>query len=94
MLIFKDADPPSQFWAPPNKPNGYPRHPAPIELAKKTGRKMARDLIPAGPFMDLDSSSARDQLAGIRVTEDYQGHLERECEIELAEEGSDDEIWQ
>ena len=76
---FKEKVPSGQVWASPNKPDGYLRKSILLELGKKTGDKLPRDLMDAGMFEDPETSSlVYDVVAGIRVTEHVQAHLDGE----------------
>ena len=87
---FKDKVPPGEVWASPNKPDGYLRKPILLDLAKMTGDRIPRDLIRAGAFEDPDSSSdVYDTVAGVRVAEVVQSHLDGERDYKKGE-GSDE----
>ena len=74
---FKEKVPPGEVWASPNKPDGYLRKSILLELGKKTGDRLPKDLISAGVFEDPDTSSTvHDEVASIRVIEHVQGHLD------------------
>ena len=89
---FREKVPPGEVWASPNKPDGYLRKSILLELGKKTGDKLPRDLINAGVFEDPDTSSVvLDQVAGIRVTEHVQAHLDGERDSKEEEESEDEE---
>ena len=89
---FKEKVPRGEVWASPNKSDGYLRKSILLELGKKTGDKLPRDLINAGVFEDPDTSSVvLDQVAGIRVTEHVQAHLDGERDSKEEEESEDEE---
>ena len=89
---FKDKVPPGQVWASPNKPDGYLRKSILLELGKKTGNKLPRDLMDAGMFEDPETSSlVYDVVAGIRVTEHVQAHLDGERDSKEDEDEDEDE---
>ena len=74
---FKEKVPPGEVWKSPNKPKGYLRNSILLKLGRKTGDRLPKDLVSAGIFEDSDTSSiVHDEVAGIRVTEHVQGHLD------------------
>ena len=74
---FKEKVPPGEVWASPNKPDGYLRKSILLELGKMTGDKLPRDLMEAGAFENSETDNAvYDAIAGIRVTEAVEGHLD------------------
>ncbi|MCJ1455417.1 hypothetical protein MMC28_005772 [Mycoblastus sanguinarius] len=76
---YKEKVPPGEvWWASPNKADGYLRKSILLALGnKKTGDRLPKDLISAGVFEDPDTSSiVHDEVAGIRVAEYVQGHLD------------------
>ncbi|KAF6227153.1 hypothetical protein HO133_008595 [Letharia lupina] len=74
---FQQKLPPGGVWASPNKPDGYLRKSILLEVGKKTGDRLPKDLVSAGIFEDPDTSSVvHDEVAGIRVAELVQGHLD------------------
>ena len=92
---FKEKVPPGEIWASLNKPDGYLRKSILLQLGKKTGDRLPKDLISAGVFEDPDTSSTvHDEVAGIRISEHVQGHLDgvrdteedQECTKEAGEE--------
>ena len=88
---FKEKVPPGQVWASPNKPDGYLRTSILRELGRRTGDTLPEDLINAGVFDDPATSSVvYDEVAGIRVTETVQRHLEGERDP-MKGEDSDEE---
>ena len=87
---FKEKVPPGGVWASPNKPDGYLRKSILLELGKKTGDRLPKDLINAGIFEDPDTSSiVYDEVAGIRVIEHVQGHLDGVRDIKEDEESTE-----
>ena len=82
---FKKKVPPGQVWASPNKPNGYLRNSILRELGKRTGDTLPENLITAGTFDDT-SSVVCDKIAGIRVTETVQRHLDGERDSKEGDE--------
>ncbi|KAL9064014.1 MAG: hypothetical protein Q9161_009147 [Pseudevernia consocians] len=88
---FKEKVPPGHIWASPNKPDGYLRSSILRELGRRTGDTLPEDLITAGAFDDAATSSVvYDTVAGIRVTETVQRHLEGERDP-IEGEDSDEE---
>ena len=76
---FKEKVPPGRVWASPTKPDGYLRTSILRELGRRTGDTLPEDLMTAGGFDDPATSSVvYDEVAGIRVTETVQRHLEGE----------------
>ncbi|MCJ1456924.1 hypothetical protein MMC28_007290 [Mycoblastus sanguinarius] len=74
---FKEKVPPGKVWASPNKPDGYLRKSILLEVRKKTGDRLPKDLISAGVFEDPDTSSiVHDEITGIRIAEYVQGYLD------------------
>ncbi len=74
---FKEKVPPGEVWASPNNPDGYLRKSILLEMGKKTGNRLPRDLVSTGIFEDPDTSSVvLDEVAGIRVTGYVQDHLD------------------
>ena len=87
---FKDKVPPGQVWASPNKPDGCLRKSILLELGKKTGDKLPKDLINIGSFEDpFTSSPLHDEIAGIRVAARVQDHLDGERDAKGDEKDSD-----
>ncbi|KAL8912926.1 MAG: hypothetical protein Q9172_007394 [Xanthocarpia lactea] len=89
---FKEIVPPGTVWASPNKPDGYLRKSILVEIGRRTGDKLPNDLIEAGAFEDLDSSSkVADEVACIRVTEKIEDHLSGDRDPKSEDEDEDDE---
>ena len=87
---FKGNVPPGEVWASPNKPDGYLRKSILLELGKKTGDRLPKDLVSAGIFEDPDTSSiVHDEVAGIKVTELVQGHLDGVRDTKKDEESTE-----
>ena len=96
---FKEKVPAGEVWASPNKPDGYLRKSILIEIGKRLGDKLPKDLISAGTFEDPDTSSiVNDELAQIRVTEHVENHIQaashqkevEDCDEEYDEGGSEE----
>ena len=89
---FKEKVPPGQVWASPNKPDGYLRSSIMRELWKRTGDTLPEDLLTAGTFDDPDTSNVvYDKIAGTRVTETVQRHLDGERDPNEGEEGDEED---
>ena len=87
---FKEKVPPGEVWASPNKPDGYLRKSILLELGKKMGDRLPKDLVSAGVFEDPDTSSiVHDEVAGIKVTELVQGHLDGVRDTKKDEESTE-----
>lgn len=90
---FKSKVPPGSVWASPNKPEGYLRKSILLELGKRTGDQLPRDLMKVGAFEDPStSSSAADSVAAMRIVEKVQDYMggerdQREDEEDESEEG-------
>lgn len=93
---FKEKVPPGEVWASPGKSDGYLRKSILLQLGKKTGDKLPKDLIRSGAFEDPDTSSiVYDEVASIRLIEHVQDHLDgaRDAkEDKEDEEGSGEEF--
>lgn len=84
---FKNKVPPAEVWASPNKPDGYLRKSILLDLGKRTGDRIPQELIDAGTFDDPDTSSpVHDQIAGIKITEQVQDHLEGQRDTKADED--------
>ena len=89
---FKEKVPPGEVWASPNKPDGYLRKSILLELGKMTGDKLPRDLMEAGAFENSETDNAvYDAIAGIRVTEAVEGHLDGVRDPKRGEDSEDSE---
>ena len=74
----------------PNESVGYLRKSILLELGKKTGDRLPKDLINDGSFEDpFTSSLVYDEVAGVRVTERVQDHLDGERDAKGDEGDSD-----
>ncbi|KAL8806916.1 MAG: hypothetical protein Q9182_001045 [Xanthomendoza sp. 2 TL-2023] len=93
---FQAKLPPGTVWTSPNKPDGYVRKSVLLELWKRTGEELPKDLIHAGVFEDPDSSNkVADEVGAIRMAQHFKAHLEGKRD-DLADdveeyEDSDDE---
>ena len=89
---FKAKVPPGTVWASPNKPDGYLRTSILRELGRRIGDTLPEDLITAGAFDDPGTSSdVYDKVAGIRVTETVQRHLEGERDPKESNDSDDED---
>ena len=89
---FKEKLPPGQVWASPTKPDGYLRKSILLELGRRTGDRLSRDLMSAGTFEDPGTSNViYDAIAAIRVTETVQRHLDGERDPKEGTEEEDEE---
>ena len=89
---FKEKVPPGEVWASPNKPDGYLRRSILLDLGKMTGDRLPQDLISAGTFEDPETSNAvSDAVAGIRMAEAFQSHLDGERDPKQGEDRQGEE---
>lgn len=73
------------------EPGGYLRKSILLELGKKTGDWLPKDLLNAGIFEDSDTSSiVHDEVMGIRVTWLVQGYLDGVRDTLEDEEGAEE----
>lgn len=88
---FKDKVPSGEIWASPHKPDGYLRKSILVELGKKTGDRLPKELISVGTFEDPDTSNViYDEVAGIRVVENVRDHLDGVRDTKEDEEDDQD----
>ena len=89
---FKEKVPPGQVWASPNKPDGYLRTSILRGLGRRTGDTLPEDLVTAGTFDDEATSSVvYDKIAGIRVSECVQRHLDGERDPKGGEDSDEED---
>ena len=87
---FKEKVPPGEVWATSNKSDGYLRKSVLLELVKKTGDRLPKDLVSAGIFEDpYTSCIVHDEVAGIKVTELVQGHVDGVRDTKKDEESTE-----
>ena len=89
---FQSKVPPGEIWASPNKPQGYLRKSILLEMGKRAGDTLPKDLIDAGVFEDSSTSSAvHDQVAGMTIADHVHDHLKGMRDSKDEESGEEDD---